>query len=97
MIPTAITEKQTILTAQRAFGIDPLQALLFQALNEKFGATGWAVNEDPRFRSELDCHPIDIIAPIEQHETLLDTVVTLQAELSRKHDINVYFVLTEPN
>lgn len=97
MTPAAALERATALPAQETFGIDPLQAVLFRTLNENFGPTGWTVNDDHRFCSEIECHPIDIIAPAKKHGALLEKVVNLQAELSRKHDIHVYFVLTEPD
>lgn len=94
---TAAVRLQEEPAIQDRVEIAPVQERLFRMLNETFGQNGWRVNEDMRFCSEIECHPFDVLAPIEAQEALLPKVAALQAQLSRELNIQVYFVLTSPD
>ncbi len=96
MSPTTLARSEPT-PSQSQVELNPTQEALFRALNENFGPNGWAVNRDMRFVSQVGCHPIDIIAPLEQQAAILPRVLKLQASLSKKFDIQVYFIITTPD
>lgn len=95
MTAVAVLEKEQV--AQARVEIDATQERLFRLLDHTFGRKGWTVNEDPRFCTEIDCRPIDVIVPVEKQEAALAKLTALQAQISRELDIQVYFILTSPD
>lgn len=101
LVPSTSTARRRTTQKRSAeqpqVGLNKIQEQLFRTLNDEFGSTGWTVNTDLRYCTQIGCYPIDIIVPTKNQAAILPKVLKLQADLSKTHGIQVFFVITAPD
>ncbi len=53
---------------------------MVQMLDDAFG-DAWSENEDPRFRAEVETFCVDVEAPVEEHDALLEKASAIEARM----------------
>ncbi len=91
------SEAQSDVQSEMIVDADPVLRAFYRMLDEAFGEANWHPNEDVTYAGELGFRPVDVVAPVEQHEALYERASAIETRMRREHGARVLiFVIEKP-
>ena len=73
----------------------PATRAFYRMLDDTFGEKNWHPNTDVSYSSELGFCPVDVIAPVEQHDALYERAAEIETRMRREFGARVLIFVVE--